>query len=155
MSFPFDDEADLLDLQELSDSQLMIAITQAREDERMPSDTEIKQMLAVLTVAYPPPKITIEMARQRVELYCRMLADIPAQELAKKIEATIKRCTFFPTIAEIRESNTSSGLAAVIERSQKQRQVEAIHAEALRRGWSMNEANDPTAKLSNRRDRLK
>ena len=85
MSSPWDQETDLQDLQDLSDAQLLAVIADARESERLPTTTEIKKLLAVMAVAYPPPKISIETARQRVDLYCRMLADIPARELSRKV----------------------------------------------------------------------
>lgn len=69
--------------------------------------------VAALTMAYP----RAEFPQASVELYMRMLADLPDEEVARAIERLIKRSRFLPTIAEIRleVSDTQLRLPAVEE----------------------------------------
>ncbi|WP_162232653.1 hypothetical protein [Sphingomonas sanxanigenens] len=56
-----------------------------------------------LALAFPPVKQSEAAATARLALYREALADLPADILAEAVAACIRRCRFFPTVAEIRE----------------------------------------------------
>lgn len=56
-----------------------------------------------LALAFPPVRQSDAAATARLALYREALADLPADILAEAVAACIRRCRFFPTVAEIRE----------------------------------------------------
>ena len=64
----------------------------------MANPEEFAGILVILTAAYPMFQIPPETVR----LYSKELSDVPTLELLNAVEEHIKRCRFFPTIAELR-----------------------------------------------------
>lgn len=56
-----------------------------------------------LALAFPPVKQSEAAATARLALYREALADLPADILSEAVAVCIRRCRFFPTVAEIRE----------------------------------------------------
>ena len=55
--------------------------------------------LALLQIAYPQ-----DMSKDRLKLYVEMLKDIPPELLAVAVTYCINKCTFLPSIAELRKA---------------------------------------------------
>jgi len=64
----------------------------------MATQIEVLKVIKVLGDAYP----TFQLTRASIEVYVRLLADVPAELLEKATLDHISRSTFFPTIAELR-----------------------------------------------------
>ena len=79
----------------------------------------IAQMIGWAVSAYRGEKLSDDEADRRLEVYTRMLEDIPPDILREAFQEAIKTMVFFPTVAEIRK------LAA---------------AEVLKRRWTKSRA---------------
>lgn len=60
---------------------------------------EVSRLVAVIAASWGAPAMT----DARMEIYERMLADLPAREANSAIENLLCTCKFLPSIAEIRE----------------------------------------------------
>lgn len=63
------------------------------------NDTECRQVLTVLTAAYPKA----EMPRQTAALYRRCLQDLPVEVARAATLQAVTTCKWLPTIAELRD----------------------------------------------------
>jgi len=66
----------------------------------MATQIEILKVIKVLGDAYP----TFQLTKASIEVYVRMLSDLPSELLEKATLDHISRSTFFPTIAELRSA---------------------------------------------------
>lgn len=66
----------------------------------MATQIEVLKVIKVLGDAYP----TFQLTSASIEVYVRMLSDLPAELLEKATLDHISRSTFFPTIAELRSA---------------------------------------------------
>lgn len=64
----------------------------------MATEIEVLKVIKVLGDAYP----TFQLTSASIEVYIRMLADLPSELLEKATLDHICRSTFFPSIAELR-----------------------------------------------------
>lgn len=70
------------------------------------AQSDVARLVAEIVAAFPNPRMQVGPAT--VGVYCQRLADIPIEQLKAAVAHCIDRCTYFPTIAEIR---TASALA--------------------------------------------
>ena len=66
----------------------------------MATEIEILSVLKILGDVYPTYKLT----STAIELYIQLLADIPARVLEKSALDHISRSSFFPSVAELRQT---------------------------------------------------
>ncbi|MGF7146473.1 hypothetical protein FHS96_000082 [Sphingomonas zeicaulis] len=88
-------------------SALARAIAEMEAAGQGPPVATIDLAIGKLALAFPPVKQSEAAATARLALYREALADLPADILAEAVAACIRRCRFFPTVAEIRESARS------------------------------------------------
>jgi hypothetical protein len=65
----------------------------------MSNEAEIAKMIGILAAGFPSAKIT----DATIEVYIRLLKDLPLDVLTTAIEQCVTECEFFPTIAKIRD----------------------------------------------------
>lgn len=68
------------------------------------SADEIERMVTNLSLLYPAAKLSDAEAGARVELYVRLLRDVPFDILSAAFKRVAQTSRFFPTVAEIREA---------------------------------------------------
>ena len=84
------------------------AVQRVYEDGLRPTpDETVARFVGALATAYPSHKISPGEAKAKTKLYVRGLHDIPQDALSKGFEDVMKTCTFFPSIAEIRQAAAS------------------------------------------------
>ena len=66
----------------------------------MATRKELGAVMAVLTAAYPMMNIT----KPTMDVYAQELSDVPVKFLLDAAHQHVKRCRFFPAIAELREA---------------------------------------------------
>ena len=59
---------------------------------------QIAKLVGVMAAAYPHAQVT----EQTIEVYCRILRDLPFEELSLAAEQCLAESRFMPTIAELR-----------------------------------------------------
>lgn len=62
----------------------------------------IEESVAMLALAYPAMRTSVDEAAARLKLYTAGLSDVPADILPIACDAAIKELTFFPSVAELR-----------------------------------------------------
>jgi len=107
---------------------------------------EIDGVLAILSAAYP----MFQIPEDTIELYAKELADVPAVELVDAAEEHIKRCRFFPTIAELRGVFDEKQVSAL--REEKRRRWKERREEYKREALSPGEAAKYLKAINERAD---
>ncbi|NIJ32793.1 hypothetical protein [Sphingomonas oligoaromativorans] len=109
----------------------------------------VETLVGLLSAAFPPSKGTDADAALKLELYVIALQDLPPDLLAQAARTALRRCRFFPTVAELLGAGDADG-------------VERIHADRIK--WRNNIARDlgqavvpvpklPSAPIANAMDR--
>jgi hypothetical protein len=98
------------------------AALKAYDDALRPAGRALVQtIVAMLSAAFPPAKGTDGDAALKLEVYAIGLADFPADMLAESARAALKRCRFFPTVAELLGSDEADALEGRLFRRFKNR----------------------------------
>ena len=87
----------------------------------------VETIVGLLSAAFPPSKGTDADATLKLELYVIALQDLPADLLAKAARTALRRCRFFPTVAELLGADGAEA-------------VERAHAERIK--WRNGIARD-------------
>ena len=69
-----------------------------RSNSEIDNEIEITKLILVLAATYP----TVQVSTETVNVYVRMLKDIPLEVLTTSVEQCMAESEFFPTIARLR-----------------------------------------------------
>ncbi len=72
-----------------------------RPPQQMPDQTKIETMIARLAMATKERQTTLEEAHERLDLYWRVLRNVPLTDLRAAFDDLLRTCTFMPTPAEV------------------------------------------------------
>jgi hypothetical protein len=75
------------------------------------------------------------LSETRITGYCEALSDLPEQEVVSAMQESVKRCKFFPRVAEIRDLVQDASKEREKERQAQRRQTALDRYEGYRIQW--------------------